>query len=83
MMRHSPKAQGAYNEEQNCEENVQIYNIMEKKSINQVVAFKRRHKPIKTNKQKQKEKKKKRKEMVLTGEMYWRVKTRSHGCKVL
>ena len=30
MMRHSPKAQGAYNEEQNCEENVQIYNIMEK-----------------------------------------------------
>ena len=31
MMRHSPKAQGAYNEEQNCEENVQIiYNIMKK-----------------------------------------------------
>ena len=29
MMRHSPKAQGAYNEEQNCEENVQ-------KSINQL-----------------------------------------------
>ena len=36
MMRHSPKAQGAYNEEQNCEENVQIYNIM-KKSINQSI----------------------------------------------
>ena len=33
MMRHSPKAQDAYNEEQNCEENVQIYNIMKKKSI--------------------------------------------------
>ena len=29
MMRHSPKAQGAFNEEQNCEENVQ-------KSINQL-----------------------------------------------
>ena len=28
MMRYSPKAQGAYNEVQNCEENVQIYNIM-------------------------------------------------------
>ena len=37
MMRHSPKAQGAYNEEQNCEENVQIYNIMKKnQSINQL-----------------------------------------------
>ena len=35
MMRHSPKAQGAYNEEQNCEENVQIYNIMKK--INQSI----------------------------------------------
>ena len=38
MMRHSLKAQGAYNEEQNCEENVQIYNIMKKKkSINQSI----------------------------------------------
>ena len=35
MMRHSPKAQGTYNEVQNCEENVQIYNIMKKK-INQL-----------------------------------------------
>ena len=32
MMRHSPKAQGAYNEEQNCEEKVQIYNIMGEKN---------------------------------------------------
>ena len=30
MMRHSPKAQGAYNEVQNCEKNVQLYNIMKK-----------------------------------------------------
>ena len=30
MMRHSPKAQGAYNEVKNCEKNVQIYNIMKK-----------------------------------------------------
>ena len=27
MMRHSPKAQGAYNGEQNCEENVQIQGV--------------------------------------------------------
>ena len=36
MTRHSPKAQGAYNEVKNCEENVQIYNIGLMKKINQL-----------------------------------------------